>query len=262
MIDPRFSFILIFIVPFLLLLIPIWVKRKDLRKLIITRGLVGGLHGMWAQYFVELFYFQPYHLSGPWGGVNAFTFIEGFACGFVTFAFLSVAFLFITKRYNIVYQKQKTTQRRLIRVGTYFAVPIIMTLLFFLIVNTTHTPPFVAFTIVCTIITLAVLITLLFSWRRMKHVKQFATRALAVTLFAAIVCGVIPYFLASIIWPGYWETTLIVDLGINPIIFGFMPLTELIYWTLMGFGTNVYLTYDIYSRRMPGENNAGKSFTR
>jgi len=68
--------------------------------------------------------------------------------------------------------------------------------------------------------------------RNLELIKKYLLRAVIVV---AVLLGlaVVSYWVGSLIFPEYWSDVLGAGLGWNMVILGFMPLSELIYWTLI-----------------------------
>jgi hypothetical protein len=208
----RFAYLLITI-PFLVLLGLIFYKRPDLRRFIIRIGIMGGIAGIISEAWYFQDYWRPQTLLGT--GVAS---IEDFLFGFGVVGLGAALPLFILKQPPVSKTSGRTKRLLIIVIGAVAALVLFTSLLG---VNSIVSSYFIF---------LGIAVAGIVKWPRLW-------KPMLVSAGGLIVTGAVTYWLVSLtITPGYLEEAyLIHGHALAPIFFGFLPLTELIWFAGWGF---------------------------
>ncbi|MCL2451987.1 hypothetical protein FWD20_03965 [Candidatus Saccharibacteria bacterium] len=221
--DLRYSYILLFILPKLLPLLIIFILRKDLRRVIWAKGLIGGALGLAADFLLTKYYWQPYTLFGR--GIVS---IESFIYGFCAVALVAVIYLFITERKDKIIKLYQDKKFILKTISFYIVMIIIGGGVIYSIMRILNLDVWLSTTLVIVLLVALTIIRL----RKWQLIKTYLGHALIVVLIMLAI-GSISYFIWWLIYPNFWPDVLILDVNWNITILGFMPLSELIYWTII-----------------------------
>ena len=223
MIDLKYSYILLFIIPKLIPLIIIFALRKDLRRVILVKGLMGGVLGLVADFLLTQYYWQPYTVFGR--GIVS---IEAFIYGFCAVALVAVLYLFVSNRRDRI-AKLYESPKFIVRMLAHFVFLVFVGGgIIYCLTHFVGIDIMLAISAACIVAVLGVIIRI----RDWSLIKKYLWHALIVV---AIMLGlaVISYGLWWLFYPNFWSDVLIFDASWNIIILGFIPLSELLYWTLM-----------------------------
>jgi hypothetical protein len=231
MIDLKYSYLLLFVVPTLIPLIIIFVMRKDLRRVILVKGLMGGVVGLVADWLLIGRYWEPYTIFGR--GIVS---VEAFLCGFCTVALAAVCYLFVSNRRDRI-MKLYENSGFVVRMFLAFVIVLMVgAAIMFAVMKLTGLDVMLTTVIVAGLFTIGVFVWL----RSWKLIREYLWHAFLVVV-TMLAIGAVSYGLWHMIFPSYWHDVLIAT-NWNVMVLGFMPLSELIYWTLIlgaaeiGFG--------------------------
>jgi hypothetical protein len=104
----------------------------------------------------------------------------------------------------------------------------VATLAIFCLIHFFNLDAFISIAIACSV-AMIYLLARLRSWQLIG--KYLLHTAIVVVILFAV--AMISYFIGSLLFPAYWADVLNGDLGWNFMVLGFLPLSELIWWTLI-----------------------------
>jgi hypothetical protein len=184
---------------------------------------MGGILGLSADWLLLQYYWQPYTLLGR--GVVS---VEPFLCGFCAVALVAVCYLFISGRRDKIvklYQQPKFLIRLIVN---YFMMLAIGCCIIYFLMYICKLDVWISISSVFFILVLFVMLRL----KKWELIRIYISHALIVTGIMLMI-GLVSYFLWWLAFPSYWPDVLILNASWNVTILGFMPLSELIYWTLI-----------------------------
>jgi hypothetical protein len=204
-------------VPFLAATAIIYVLRKDLRRFILKIGILGGITGLIS----EIWYFQDYWRPPSLFGV-AVPSIEDFLFGFGVVALGAVAPLFIFRAKQSP-QGEHNRRRILLLAGLSVAALILLT-------SILHVNSIVTSYIIFIVIAVIGLLKYPHLW------KQAVVSGVVLVIVASLTYAV----LFLVLSPDYiGKYFLLFNHSAVPIYFGFMPITEVIWYFTWGLAVTV-----------------------
>ncbi len=214
-------------VGFLLPVVVITMLRPDLLKIIFKVGILGGITGL----IIEYWYFQDYWRPPSLFGV-AVPSVEDFVVGFALAALASTVFWVISK------------QRQPVNKGKFFRrfIPLAGVALIGIVVlsDVVGINSGIATYIVLSGATIFILVQKPFLWK-----KALVTAGCLVALSLIIYA-----ILFGMLSPDYLDKYfLIVQHSWNPTLFGFFPLSELLWYALCGLSTGLIYDYVVDVQR-------------
>lgn len=240
MVDDRFIYLLL-TVPFILVMILIFVLRKDLRRRIIKVGLIGGIAGWTSNIWNLMDYWHPPTVFG-----QTILSMEDFIVGFSVAAISVTLYPFLTKtpalKGGVSKKKSLIT---LIVALTWIAC-------FIIFVNGFKFSSAAVTFFLFLISTVVILIQ-----------KPSLFRRGLITGAALFVIGFINYFflfhvLSPDYIPKYFELT---DQWYNPTIFGFYPFLEGMWYLMWGIFAAVYVDYLALATTPKSKTKASKALS-
>ena len=235
MVPDRFIYLLLPI-PFLILLIVIFILRKDLRRRILKVGLIGGVAG-WA---ANIWYFVDYWRPPSLFGQTVFS-IEDFVTGFALAAVGVTLWAFITKQPHV--KSLKGSKRKPLIAFTLAGV-----VYFALLVN--------VFKVGSPIATLSLVLipSIVMIVRKPKLLKQ----ALVVGGILVAISFIDYFFLFHVFSTGYLQRYfLMTGRWYDPSILGFYPFLEAAWYFTWGVFATVFVDY--FARPASTKNDAKAS---
>ena len=221
MIPDRFIYLLLPI-PFLILLIVIFILRKDMRRRIIKVGLIGGVAGWAANIWYFIDYWHPPSLFGQ----TVFS-IEDFVTGFALAAVGVTLWPFITKRPYV--KSPKGSKRKPLLLFTLAGI-----LYFVLLVN--------VFKVGSPVATLS--LVLIPSIVMIARKPQLLKQALIVGGIVLAISFVDYFFLFHVFSTDYLQRYfLMTDRWYDPSILGFYPFLEGAWYFTWGVFATVFVDY-------------------
>lgn len=215
-------------VPFLIATAVIYICRKDLRRFILKVGILGGIFGVIS----ESWYFQDYWRPPSLFGVGVPS-IEDFLFGFGVVALGIVAPLFILRQKRPASSKH-SVRRALLIVGIVVALLIVLS----------------AFFHINSIVSSCIIFVGIAGFGLIQY--PHLLRSALISSAALVIIATLTYaVLFLIISPDYLSKYFLLYGNLSaPIYFGFMPLTELVWYFTWGLAVTV-IPHLVNSKKRP-----------
>lgn len=221
------TFIYLFLtLPFVAFSIIVYILRTDLRHLIVRAGIAGGIVGLVLEHWYFRDYWRPPSLFG-----TAVPSIEDFLFGSSATIVAFVLYLFVTKQKLPV--RQRSTKTLIVPAIAGFIALIILT-------NVLGVNSIVSTSLIALTVGVYILI------RKPDLIKKSLISAAGMIALASATYAV----LFLILSPEYLEKYfLLTNHPLNPTLFGFMPLAELMWYGTVG--ASMGIVYDHLSKQKP-----------
>jgi hypothetical protein len=208
-------------VGFLLPVVVITTLRPDLLKLILKVGVLGGITGLIVEYWYFRDYWRPPSLFGI-----AVPSVEDFIVGFSLAAIASTFFLVINK------QKQPIGEGKFLRRFVPLAVTALVGM--FILIDIIGINSGISTYVVLSGFAVFILIQKPFLWK-----KSLITASFLIVLSLGVYA-----VLFGVLEPNYIDTYfLVIQHAWNPTLFGFFPLSELLWYATCGLSTSLIYDY-------------------
>jgi hypothetical protein len=192
---------------------------------------MGGILGMVADWLLIGRYWEPYTFFG-----RSIVSVEAFMCGFCALSLVAVCYLFISGRRDKIVKLYKDKTFVVKTFLIYIAMLVVGSVVILMLVELAELSIMSAVIILIGLFIVYALVRL----RSPKLMREYLWHAFLVVIVMMAIAA-ISYGVWHIVFPNYWPDVLI-EVGWSTMVLGFIPLSELIYWTLIlgaveiGFG--------------------------